>query len=134
PTPTTQARRLAGIATRGLLAAVDVDRVQVVVADLPRGLLARELAVAPAHQRVPPQRTADREAAIAGHAGARLQPLLHLRGVGAPPEHDADDARAAARTRLLGDPLAVGALVEALDLPHVGFDAGLLALGDRAHD
>ena len=61
-----------------------------------------------------------------------MQPVVDLGVVGAAAEHDADDAVAAAGARLRDEHLAVGALVDALDLPDVDLDAGVLDLGDRA--
>ena len=58
--------------------------------------------------------------------------MVDLVVVGAAAEHDADDAVAAARAGLRDEHLAVGALVDALDLPDVDLDAGVLDLGDRA--
>ena len=58
--------------------------------------------------------------------------MVDLRVVGAAAEDDADDAVASAGAGLLDEHLAVGALVDALDLPDVDLDAGVLDLGDRA--
>src|SRR5690606_26205011 len=80
---------------------------------------------------VPPDRAADREADVALHRRAGAQPLVDLRAVGAAPEHDAGDAVTAARARLRGDPPAVLGRVDALDLPDVRLDPGVLDLLDR---
>ena len=58
--------------------------------------------------------------------------MVDLRVVGAAAEHHADDAVAPARAGLGDEHLAVRALVDALDLPDVDLDAGVLDLGDRA--
>ena len=96
-----------------------------------RGLLARHRAVDEALQRVPPDRPADREPAVAGDAARRAQPGVDRRVVGTTTEHHARHAVAAADPALLGDRRAVLGVVDALDLPDVGLDAGLLQLRDR---
>ncbi len=60
------------------------------------------------------------------------EPVVDLGVVGAAAEHDAVDAVAAAAARLRDEHLAVRALFDALDLPDVDLDAGVLDLGDRA--
>ena len=60
------------------------------------------------------------------------QPVVDLGVVGAAAEHHALDVVAAAAAGLGDEHLAVGALFDALDLPDVDVDAGVLDLGDRA--
>src|SRR4029079_14963322 len=75
---------------------------------------------------------ADREADEPLDGGGRLQPLVDLVVVGAAAEDDAHDALAPALARLPAEHLAIRALVDALDLPDVDLDPGVLDLGDRA--
>ena len=64
---------------------------------------------------------------------AWVQPVVDLLVVGAAAEQHADHALAAlAGAGLLGEHLGVRALVDALDLPDVHLDAGVLDLLDRA--
>ena len=58
--------------------------------------------------------------------------MVDLVVVGPSPEDDADDAVTTAGAALGRDQLAIGASFDALDLPDVGFHAGLLQRGDRA--
>ena len=58
--------------------------------------------------------------------------MVDLRVVRAAAEHHAHDALAPARAGLRDEHLAVRALVDALDLPHVHLDPRVLDLGDRA--
>src|SRR6185369_16537836 len=90
-----------------------------------------ELPVAESDQRIPPHRPADGEAMIARDARAGAEPLVDAGCARAPTEHDARDAVPSAAARLLRDPPAVGGVVEPLDLPDVGLDAGLLEGRDR---
>src|SRR5262249_6551384 len=99
--------------------------------DLRTRRLGRRPAVPPADERVPERRPADREPDEAGDARGRRQPRLDLRFILAPPEHDATDAGAAGSPCRGDDGVTVLRAVEALDLPDVGFDAGVLELVDR---
>src|SRR5215213_981944 len=106
---------------------VDLHEAQVVVGDLLGGCLALERAVEVALEGVPPDRAADREADEALHRRSRTQPLVDLLVRGSATEHDGDDLLAAlALARLLDEHLAVGLLVDALDLPDVDLDARVL--------
>src|SRR5204862_6968199 len=57
---------------------------------------------------------------------------VDLRIVGTAAQDHADDVLATARPGLRDEHLAVGALFDSLDLPHVDIDAGVLDVGDRA--
>src|SRR5689334_19627298 len=115
---------------------IDAHEAQVVVGDLLCRVAALDGAVEEALQRVPPDRAADREADVALHRSARTQPLVDLLVARAAPEHHAHDVLAAlARAGLLREGLAVGLLVDALDLPDVHLDPEVLDLLDRlAHE
>src|SRR5262245_31170067 len=110
---------------------VDVDEPPVVGGDLLGGVLPREVAVDEPLQRVPPDRTTDREPDVAGHARAGPQPVVDRRVVRAAAQDDAHAAIAPAPAHGGRDRLAVLAPGEALDLPDVRLDAGLLQLADR---
>src|SRR3954469_14588455 len=118
PLCVSQDRLLGGYSLLGVL--VHAHETQVVVGDLLGGVGALDLAVEEALERVPPDRAADREADVALHGRARAQPVVDLLVARAAPEHHTDDIFASlARARLLGERLAVGLLVHALDLPDV---------------
>src|SRR5829696_5640582 len=105
---------------RALGVLLDLHEAQVVVRDLLRRGLALERSVEVALEGVPPDRAADREADVALDGRAGAQPVVDLVVARAAPEHHAHDVLAAvARARLLGEHLAVGLLVHALDLPDV---------------
>src|SRR5260221_6006141 len=120
----------AGLGLDGRLGAlVDGDEAKVVLGDLARAGGALDLAVDICLERVPPDRAPDREADVAVDGRRRAQPAVDLAVVGAPPEHHAGDAVAAARAGLRDEHLAVGALVDTLDLPDVRLDSSVLDLG-----
>src|SRR5271155_503212 len=111
---------------------VDPDKAQVVLGDLARAGRPLDLSIDVGFQRVPPDRASDREPDEAVDGSRCRQPLVDLGVVCATAEDHADDARAPAGARLGDEHLAVGALVDALDLPNVDLDAEVLDLGDRA--
>ena len=106
---------------------VDLDEAQVVVGHPRRRILARPTAVDEALERLAPDRAADGEPDVAVDRGPLAQPVIDLVVVGTATEDDADDAVATACAALGRDPLAVGALVDALDLPDVRLDPGVAA-------
>src|SRR3954469_19831436 len=113
----------------GLGLLVHAHAAQVLVGDLLRGVAALDRSVEESLQRVPPDRAADREADVALHRRAGAQPLVDLVVAGAAAEHHAHDLFAAVPgTGLLGEHLAVGLLVDALDLPDVDLDPEVLDL------
>src|SRR5262249_46964231 len=83
---------------------------------------------------VPPERPSDREADVAGHSGALLEPVEHLALVGAAAQDDADDVVAATRPGLRDGVDAVLTALETLDLPDVRLDARVLELVHRLYD
>ena len=85
-------------------------------------------------QRIEPDGPADRETDIATHRGRGLQPARDAVEVGAAAQDDAGHVLASVRAGLRDRPFAVGAIVQAFDLPDVRLDAGVLEFGDRADD
>src|SRR5262249_10272583 len=98
--------------------------------DLRTRRLGRRAAVPPADERLPERRPSDGESDETGDARRGRQPGLDLCLVLAPPENDATDAVAAGSPCRGDHGLAVVRAVEALDLPDVGLDAGVLELVD----
>src|SRR5215213_6133945 len=121
---------LGGHSAGGLV--VDLDEAQIVLGDLV-GLLGAVPAVQERLERVPPDRAADREADEALDRRGLLEPVVDLLvGGAAAQEHALDVLAARALARLCGEHLGVLAAVDALDLPDVDLDAGLLEVLDRA--
>src|SRR5271167_497074 len=111
---------------------VDPDEAQVVLGDLAGARGPLDLSIDIGLQRVPPDRASDRESDEAVHGGCLCQPVVDLGVVGAAAEDHANDALTPARARLRDEHLAVRALFDALDLPDVDLDAGVLGGCDRA--
>src|SRR5262245_38016008 len=113
---------------------VDVDEVQVALADLGGGIGAIELAGQVRGDRLPPDRPAHRETGEPRNGGGRAKPVFDLRLVGAPTEDQATDAVSALAPAGGGDLLAVGAPLEPFNLPQGGLDAGVLEFDDGPAD
>src|SRR5581483_1849512 len=82
-------------------------------------------------ERIPPDRSPDREADVTGDATTHAKPVIDLLVGRGPSEHHAGHPVATSGASLLGDGLAVLPAVDALDLPDVRLDPGLLQLGNR---
>src|SRR5882672_11845683 len=113
---------------------VGVDRAEVIGRDEARRFGAGKLAVAESDERVPPDRPADGEPPIPGHAGPGAQPLVDASGARSATEHYARDPLASPAAGLPRHAQTLRALVEPFDLPHVRLHAVGLHGGDRAHD
>src|SRR5689334_13830361 len=83
--------------------------------------------------RLREDRAADRKADVTLETRAGTEPLVDLLVRSAAAEHDARDALASFATAELRDLAARLAIVDPLDLPDVGLDAGVLKLEDRLH-
>src|SRR5919109_4325752 len=105
---------------------VHLYEAEVLLGDLGGRVLALEVPVEEALQRVPPDSAADGEARVTLHGRALTQPVVDLVVVRPTAEDHADHAVAAAAAAGLGDPLAVLLGVDPLDLPDVHLDAGVL--------
>ena len=121
--------RLSGavLGDQALGSLVDLDEAQVVLGDLLGGAGALEISVQIALERRPTRssgRWQSRRSRRPGRPGASQWSTLSS---SAPrPSSTQTTPVAAARARLLDEHLAVGALVDALDLPDVHLDAGVL--------
>src|SRR4051794_24918053 len=86
---------------------VDLDEAQVLLRDLGGRVLALDVPVEEALERVPPDRSADGEAGVAVDRSPLAQPVLDLGVVGAAAEDHADHAVAAVLAAGLGDAPAI---------------------------
>src|SRR6476646_10975343 len=116
---------------RRLGRAVDVDEAQIAVGGLGGGLLAGKAAVDEALERIAPDRAADCEPDIGPERGGLTQPMIDLVVACSPAQHYTCHAVAPASPALGCNALAVGALVQTLDLPDVGLHPSLLQMRDR---
>ena len=98
--------------------------------DFSDSLFARRFFAPPGNKGIPESRAADRKADEARHTGRNRKPISHLLIVLAAAENDATDPVAAGGPGRRYNLLAIIAPIEALNLPQIRFNAGVLELVD----
>lgn len=108
------------------------DELAVTTGDLVDSGFAGNLSGAPVRHGIPKDGAADGKADEAGDAGGRCEPFTNLGVTLAAPKNDAANGNTTIRPCRRYDLPAILSPIEALDLPHVRFDAKVLKLFDGA--